>query len=299
MQRIFTFSFLIILSAILFAGSFLFWENKLFVTQIAQSAAEEDSLELLFVGDIMLDRGVEAQIKKNNDWRWPFLKIASTLEKADLVFGNLESQISDKGERIGTIYSFRADPQTIDGLQYAGFDVLSVQNNHNLDYGKEALEDSIHRLSVAGIATAPTTETIKATTISFLAYKQWGLGETWKREIQEATGDIVVVSIHAGEEYSKEPTVFQKNFAQDAIDAGADLIIGHHPHVTQPVEQYKNGWIAYSLGNFIFDQDFTEQTMQGLILKVIVEDKKIKEVIPLQTIINPLFQVELLDKSQI
>ena len=299
MQRIFTFSFLIILSATLLAGSFLFWEDKLFITQIAQSAAEENSLELLFVGDIMLDRGIEAQIRKNNDWKWPFIKIANTLLKADLVFGNLESQISDKGERIGTIYSFRADPEAIDGLLYAGFDVLSIENNHNLDYGKEALDDSIYRLNRAGITTAPTTETIKTTTISFLAYKQWSLKETWKKEIQEATGDIVVVSIHAGEEYSKEPTIFQKNFAKDAIDAGADLVIGHHPHVTQPVEQYKNGWIAYSLGNFIFDQDFSTETMRGLILKVLVEDKKIKEVISIKTIINSSFQVELLDKSQI
>ena len=299
MQRIFTFSFLIILSATLLVRSSLFWEDKLFITQIAQSAAEENSLELLFVGDIMLDRGIEAQIRKNNDWKWPFLKIASTLLKADLVFGNLESQISDKGERIGTIYSFQADPETIDGLLYAGFDVLSTENNHNFDYGKEALDDSIRHLNTAGIATTPVTKIVKTTAISFLAYKQWSLKETWKKEVQETTGDIVVVSIHAGEEYSKEPTAFQRSFAKDAIDAGADLVIGHHPHVTQPVEQYKNGWIAYSLGNFIFDQDFSTETMQGLILKVLVEDKKIKEVISIKTIINSSFQVELLDKSQI
>ena len=293
MQKIFAFSFLFMLAMTLLGGSFLFWEDKLFITKIAQSATEEDLLELLFVGDIMLDRGVEAQIKKNNDWRWPFLKIVDTLQKADLVFGNLESQISDKGEKIGTIYSFQADPPAIDGLEYAGFDVLSTENNHNLDYGKEALDDSRRRLQIAGIATTPVTKTIEDTAISFLAYKQWGLGEAWKKEVQEATGDIIVVSIHAGEEYSKEPTIFQKNFAKDAIDAGADLVIGHHPHVTQPVEQYKDGWIAYSLGNFVFDQDFSVETMQGLILKVLIEGKKIKEVIPLQTIINPSFQVEL------
>ena len=299
MARFFESLLLIVIIVVLFGGSFLFWEDKLFVTQIAQSAAEEDSLELLFVGDIMLDRGVEAQIKKNNDWRWPFLKIANTLQKADLVFGNLESQISDKGEKIGTIYSFRAKPAAVESLIYAGFDVISVTNNHSFDYGKEALDDSIHRLKIAGIATSPVTKMLDETTISFLAYKQWELKQSWQDDIKNATGDIVVVSIHAGEEYSKEPTIFQKNFAKDAIEAGADLVVGHHPHVTQPVEQYKNGWIAYSLGNFVFDQDFSAETMQGLMLKVLVEDKKIKEVISLQTIINSSFQTELLDKSQI
>ena len=118
-----------------------------------------------------------------------------------------------------------------------------------------------------------------------------------KKTKQQA--DIIVVSVHFGDEYQTTPSAMKQLLSRTEIDAGADLVIGHHPHVTQPVEQYKNGWIAYSLGNFIFDQDFSTETMQGLILKVLVEDKKIKEVISLQTIINPSFQVELLDKSQI
>ena len=104
---------------------------------------ESSSVTLLFVGDVMLDRGVEFEVQKNGgDWTWPFWHIASFLHQADLVFGNLESQISDKGVNVGSIYSFRANPKSIEALSYAGFDVVSVANNHSFDYTREAFEDS-------------------------------------------------------------------------------------------------------------------------------------------------------------
>ncbi|HEB46771.1 MAG TPA: CapA family protein, partial [Candidatus Nealsonbacteria bacterium] len=84
--------------------------------------------------------------------------------------------------------------------------------------------------------------------------------------------------MHFGEEYKSQPTSEQKYFARLAIDTGADLIIGHHPHVVQEIERYKDGYIAYSLGNFIFDQGFSKETMQGLMLKVVIEDGKIRTV---------------------
>ena len=270
-------------------------------------------LTLLFTGDIMLERGVEWKIKNppaggESDWRWPFLKIANTLQKADLVFGNLESQISDKGTNVGSIYSFRADPASIEGLTYAGFDVLSVANNHSLDYTREAFEDSGSRLWESGIipvADSLAIKEVKDAKIGFLAYNNfpgvakidWDNLQEVVEDIQRAKSrvDILIVSLHAGEEYSKEPNEFQKVFARNAIDAGADLIIGHHPHVVQPIEQYNQGWIVYSLGNFIFDQNFSEETKAGAMLKVVLEDKTIKEVSLLPIKFNSSFQVELLD----
>lgn len=311
------FSYLIIsftIASILFGGTFWFWGEKfqqaydtyyrhgyaaLHIPIIHNQEKPGTSVTLLFVGDIMLDRGVEWAVHKfgESDWAWPFLNIANTLQQADLVFGNLESQISDKGTRVGSIYSFRADPQSIETLLYAGFDVLSITNNHSFDYGKEALEDSIARLESAGIQVAPVTTEVQGVTISFLAYKQWGTPEEFEKQIQaaKAQADLVVVSLHAGEEYAKEPNDFQQTFAKEAIDAGADLVIGHHPHVLQPLEQYKDGWIIYSLGNFLFDQTFSEETMQAAILKVVVKDKKIKEVSLLPTRITPTFQVHLVE----
>ena len=116
------------------------------------------------------------------------------------------------------------------------------------------------------------------------------------KEDIELTGelsDITVVSFHFGEEYQTQPSETQKLIAQSAIDAGADIVIGHHPHVIQPVEQYKDGWIAWSLGNFVFDQGFSKETMEGLLLEVRVEGKQITQVIPRVIRMNSLFQPKL------
>jgi len=283
---------------------------------------EEKPVTLLLVGDIMLDRGVEYMIEKNGDWRFPFLKIVENLKGVDILFGNLESQISNKGKKVGSIYSFRADPEAIQGLSFAGFDILSVANNHAFDYGKEALEDTFFRLREAGInyvgggfnskeAYSPIIKEINGTKIAFLAYTNLG-PENWKavkensgiawisendfekikNDIKEAKGkaDVLIVSLHGGEEYSSKPTQFQIKFSGAAIEAGADLVIGHHPHVVQGNEKYKDSWIFYSLGNFIFDQSFSEETMKGQAVKVLIENGKIRTVIPIEIKISNLFQ---------
>lgn len=284
-------------------------------------------ITLLFVGDIMLDRGVEWTIQKygQGDWKFPFLRIAGYFDEADILSGNLEGPISNKGEKVGSIYSFRNDPKAIEGLIFAGFDILSVTNNHVFDYGREAMEDTFLRLKEAGInyvgggfseneAYSPLIKEVKNIKIAFLAYTNlgtefwaakenqsgiaWLKEETLKENMKQAKNraDIVVISMHFGEEYQSQPTLEQKYFAHLAIDLGADLVVGHHPHVVQEIEKYKSGYIAYSLGNFIFDQGFSEETMKGLLLKVIVEKGKIKEVIPIEIKINKFFQPELSDK---
>jgi len=288
---------------------------------------KKETVSLILVGDIMLDRGVELIIESQGkgDYNFPFLKIADYLKEADVLFGNLENVISDKGVKVGSIYSFRAEPEAVKGLVFAGFDVLSLANNHAFDYGRAALEDTFLRLKETGIscvgagldqeeAFSLLIKEIKDIKIGFLAYTNLG-PEVWRagnqnsgiawiniedfsrveEDIKRAKKevDILIVSLHAGEEYKKAPSQFQIDFAKMAIDSGADLIIGHHSHVIQPNEKYKDGWIFYSLGNFIFDQDFSEETMKGLLLKVIIEDDQIKEVIPVNIQINDFFQSEI------
>ena len=288
------------------------------------SPEAEKPIKLVFTGDIMLDRGVEYQIQKQgeNDWRFPFLKIADKLNAADLVIGNLESQISDKGENQGSIYSFRADPQAIEGLKFAGFDIVSLANNHSFDYGKEALKDSLSRLISTNIspigagnenqAYAPVIKTIDNTRIAFFAYAEGP--ETWKAtennigialvsdktrdriktdiSLAKDLSDLVIVSFHWGEEYAKEPSQFQKDLAKAVIDAGADLVIGSHAHVVQESEIYNGHHIFYSLGNFVFDQGFSEETLEGEIVEIAIENKKIKQVFPKRIKINEFFQPE-------
>lgn len=320
----------IIFGIILFLGVSFFIEPesvevepKQFIEESSQQTKEE-KISIILVGDIMLDRGVEYMVEKygDGDFRFPFLKIANYLKTADIVFGNLEGPISDKGEKVGSIYSFRAEPESIEGLKFSDFDILSLANNHAFDYGRKALEDTFLRLKTAGIdylgAGLDATEAysgiikeIDGVKIGFMAYTNLGpenwkatennSGITWisegafekvKNDIKVAkeNSDILIVSLHSGEEYQKEPTKFQIEFSKMATDAGADLVVGHHPHVVQPMEKYKEGYIAYSLGNFVFDQSFSEETMKGQIVEVLIENKEIKEAIPIEIEINEYFQ---------
>jgi len=290
----------------------IFFENK------------KEKITLFFVGDIMLDRGVKNAILKygEGDFKFPFLNVSQFLTEADLLIGNLEGPVSDKGKKVGSIYSFRMDPKSIEGLKFAGFDILSLANNHIFDYSRVAMEDTFLRLKETQIdyigaglnyneACFPKIKEIKNTKIAFLAFTNLGSrfwqateknsGVCWldkenlKKNIEKAKeiADIVVVLFHFGDEYKEKPNSAQKYFSRLAIDFGADLVVGHHPHVVQEIENYKGKYIAYSLGNFIFDQKFSTKTMEGVLLKVLIEDKKIKEIFPIKTKLNRYFQVEI------
>lgn len=336
-------TFILIISLITtLSSSFFIFEFKKFEKEISEISQAQvlvsfkkpsSEITLFFVGDIMLGRGIEWMVNKygQRNWKFPFLKIAKDLKEADVLFGNLEGPISDKGRKIGSIYSFRADPKVIEGLNYAGFDILSVANNHIFDYGREAMEDTFLRLKKVGIdyigggfnekeaydslikeirGPAPVMGS-KQIRVAFLAYTNLGSknraakgdssGIAWlikERLIADIKttkeqADLIVVSMHFGEEYKSQPTSEQKYFARLAIDTGADLIIGHHPHVIQGIEKYREGYIAYSLGNFIFDQGFSKETMQSLLLKVVIEGGKIKKVIPIEIKLNKYFQPEI------
>lgn len=327
--------FALIIIALLFAGLFFYKPDAtswVVYKPPPQSKYEpekleskDESLTLFFAGDVMLDRGIGDKIHQKEDSRWPFLKIASTTKQADLFFANLESVISDKGHNVGSKYSFRANPRAIEGLKYAGLDVVSVANNHSGDWTLAAFKDSLSRLQKAGISSCgggenaeqayrPTYLTAGPAKVAFFCYTDLGPkaltaslekpGIAWldperliadieetAAEDSEKNPDIVVVSLHYGQEYATSSNQRQRQISRQAIEAGADLVIGHHPHVVQEIEQYKDGWIAYSLGNFIFDQLFSEPTRRGVLLKVIIDQGKIDSVTPLPTKITNEYQV--------
>ncbi len=295
-------------------------------TAAPTATVSTDSSEktLVFVGDIMLSRGVAHQIEKKNDSRYPFLKVAEVTGRADMAFANLEGPISSRGQNQGSLYSFRDDPKVVEGLTYSGFDVLSIANNHIMDWGQVALQDTVNILKAAGIhsvgagrneeeANQPYIVELGDTNIAYLAYttlypKSFEAGkdaagvshfdlEAVTKKIQELksskAADIVIVSFHWGEEYQTQPLASQKEIARALIDAGADLIIGHHPHVVQEIEHYKNGWIAYSLGNFVFDQGFSEGTKKGLMLVVKIKNRAVSGVAFRDILINDTFQPSL------
>jgi poly-gamma-glutamate synthesis protein (capsule biosynthesis protein) len=259
------------------------------------------NIKLAFVGDIMLDRGVKYSVNKNfgGDYAELFVKVKSQLQNYDLLFGNLEGPVSDKGQDGGNLYSFRMDPKVLPVLKEAGFDAFSIDNNHIFNYGREAFEDTKVRLLENDLRLAGSEpfifDDIKVMILSFNQFANLDLEET-KKEISSAqlTSDLVITYFHFGDEYEPEPNDYQKRVSETAIDAGADLVVGAHPHVVQTLEQYKNVYIMYSLGNFIFDQYFSAETMQGGLLEVEInpETKLIEKVSLKKVQLNKKYQIE-------
>ncbi|HLY61361.1 MAG TPA: CapA family protein [Terriglobia bacterium] len=294
-----------------------------FLPAVAQNPVTDPNVRqtLLFVGDVMLSRSVGAKMKAVRDWNYPFEKIADTLRGADLTYANLECPVSDTGADQHHLYSFRADPLVIDGLKFAGFSVLGVANNHMYDWGRPALLDTVHRLRVAGLhpvgaganeleAHYPVIVNMKGVRVAFLAYVgippeeatadadqpgvAWLEGDRVMSDIRFARplADVLIVCLHWGTEYAPRPDWKQVELAHQMIDAGADLVVGGHPHVVQPCEFYHGRWIAYSLGNFIFDQRWPS-THHGLMLRVTLTGKQVTDATPIPITIDSGFQAFL------
>jgi poly-gamma-glutamate synthesis protein (capsule biosynthesis protein) len=272
-------------------------------TPVAIVESPQANITLAFVGDIMLDRGVKSSVNKNltGDYSELFSKVKGQLQNYDFLFGNLEGPVSDKGVDGGNIYSFRMDPPVIPVLKDVGFDAFSLDNNHILNYGLEALIDTKIRLKGSGLSLAGESfvlDDVKIITLSFNQFANLDL-DKMKQEISSAKldNDLVLTYFHFGDEYEPEPNEYQKNVAKLAIEAGADLVVGAHPHVVQTLEYYKNAWIAYSLGNFIFDQYFSKETMTGGLLEVEIntKTKQIGKVNLRKVNLNSFFQIETIE----
>jgi len=292
-----------------------------------------EEVSLVAVGDISYSRGVERIVEKQKDINYPFFKIRDFLQSADLVFGNLETPITQGPEIPDFEMIFRSNPGTEQALKQAGFFVLSLANNHTPNFGEEGLKDTFNYLAKAGIkyagagndeqeAYGPVYIEEKGIRFAFFAYndadavptsyeaRENRAGTAFMRvdrmveAVKEAKkeADFVIISMHAGIEYAGEPNESQVNFAHAAIDAGADLIIGHHPHVVQTMEKYRGKYIFYSLGNFVFDQPQSQDTKEGLAIKVCFTKNGINKIDLLPVVMTNLAQPEAAgesDKEQI
>jgi poly-gamma-glutamate capsule biosynthesis protein CapA/YwtB (metallophosphatase superfamily)/uncharacterized membrane protein (UPF0127 family) len=246
---------------------------------------ENHEIKLLFVGDIMMTRSVEGKIEDlNKKFIFPFLNILNYLKTFDYVIANLEGPISDKGTKVGSKYSFRMKPEVAEALSNANIKIVNLANNHIFDYGKIAFEDTLKNLeknniNYFGNSYEPLIVEKEGVKIGFLGFSDFlkhlevrenktgisvvnsKLSEIIEKAKEKV--DILIVSFHWGEEYQELANERQRKLAKIAIDSGADLVIGHHPHVIQDIEKYKDKFIFYSLGNFIFDQNFSKETMIG------------------------------------
>ena len=266
-------------------------------------------VHLSAVGDVMLARALGEAVLAG-DAGYPFALVEDTLSTADIAIGNLESALGDLGTPENKGYTFRAPKETVETLSLAGFDVLSLANNHAMDFGTEALMQAIQLLEARGItivgagaddaaAHRPVIFERNGIKLAFLAYvdvpiefrgfdtRAWIAGENragiaWAEperihtDVSDALtqADFVVVILHSGYENVVQPSPPQSAAAHTALEAGAKLVIGHHAHVLQPIELFRDGVIAYGLGNFAFEDGGPPET--GL-LNIWIDARGVRE----------------------
>jgi poly-gamma-glutamate capsule biosynthesis protein CapA/YwtB (metallophosphatase superfamily) len=267
-------------------------------------------LVLNAVGDIMLAGSAAASLERLG-YDYPFAATCAELKKGDMAVGNLEAPIARHGiEFTDKRFRFRTDPRSAGALQRAGFSVLTLANNHMMDFGPSALRETIRHLDGSGILHTGAGETSAAArrpvfvrkkegNVAFLAYSltlpeefyaaadHAGTAPGYAAQVREdivrakASADYVVVSFHWGSEGATIPHSYQVRAAHAAIDAGADVVLGHHPHVLQGIERYRKGIIFYSLGNFAFGS--RSRTADRSVIARITLDKGVRgvELVPL------------------
>ncbi|MDP8979791.1 MAG: CapA family protein [Acidobacteriota bacterium] len=258
---------------------------------------------ILCGGDVMLCRYIGISARRQKDPAAPLRDVAAEFSSADIAFVNLESPFSDKGKPVLHGMVFRAEPEMIATLENAGIDVVSTANNHARDcgsYGVEFTLDWLARHKIAAAGTGASAEQAHRGTVlerngvrfGFLAYtydQSNGNHKDHDDRIADMDvdavaadvagllrrADVVMVSMHGGDEYQPHPNQEQRDFARAAIEAGAQVVIGHHPHVTQPEEAWKGGVIFYSLGNLVFDQFQRKETQHGLLAELFFVGRKL------------------------
>lgn len=253
-----------------------------------------ESIKIVAAGDLMLGSWAQDVIERNG-WDYPFQHLDSIFSGTDIVFANLEAPFGRGDSAYPKAYTFRVSPDLVQVLSAARINVVSLANNHILDFGKKALKQTLEVLerskikySGAGFnlkeARRPAILTIRGRRIAFASYSLTFPSEFWATDSSAGTCfpfhtffyddlqkfkknyDLVIVSFHWGSELMTTPKKYQIQLAHRAIDSGADLILGHHPHVVQGIEIYKGKLIAYSLGNFIFGS-YSENARESMVLK--------------------------------
>jgi poly-gamma-glutamate capsule biosynthesis protein CapA/YwtB (metallophosphatase superfamily) len=280
------------------------------------SEAERSTLTLALVGDVMLGRGVAQAL--DGDWGAAFVEVRPWLAEADLAFANLESPLTTVpflpfvpptggddpplsalsiGGDEGGVCDLRAPPEAVVALDDAGFDVVSLANNHAFDAGETGARETVNILRAVGIVPLVSQE------VGTLVNWEAGTSPGWSPVYQSANlpiyhllafddsvtpldveaaveavaaaakqADLVLVSVHWGGEYQAAPSSRQRAIAGALAGAGAGLIVGHGPHVLQRVEWVGGALVAYSLGNFLFDQPYPADCRWGAILRVTLRD---------------------------
>jgi len=286
---------------IIFVALFLFCASQVFRPEAAPASlsltaetpkqAEYKPERLLFVGDMMFDRGVEGLMQQQSSFIYPVELIKDFLNSFDFVVGNLEGPINEKPKVFPDgAMTFSFDKKSVESLKTGNFSLVSLANNHTLNMDWEGFDETKNILGESDIAFAgepidcDSDYVYQKDGITYYAINVTFPNNCSNKEIASQIEDIkfynpetfLIILIHWGIEYKTINSEEQETLAHLMIDAGADLIIGGHPHVVQNIEQYNNKLIFYSLGNFIFDQYFREEVKKGLGVGIeVYKDKKV------------------------
>jgi poly-gamma-glutamate synthesis protein (capsule biosynthesis protein) len=252
---------------------------------VAKTPAPSSQISLIAVGDIMLGRTVMTTSLDKKDVVYPFRRVAEKLKQADLVFANLESPVISNCPRAPTGTIFCADPQMLQGLVFSGVDVVTLANNHTQNYGQKGFEETIQNVENYGIQTTGRGELVVKmigdTKFGFLGFEKSQqtspkLTSVERELIKDSNSkvDILIVGMHWGVEYQHLALPGVRTLAKELFDLGVDVVVGSHPHWVQDIEYINSVPVYYSLGNFVFDQPWSEETKKGLAVKLIFENKK-------------------------
>ncbi len=299
---------------------------------LAAALAPLPTIRLAAVGDVNIDRTQEEIILSTGDLVYPFANVKPVLDAADYAIANLETSLGNVGEPAAKRYTFQSPPEAAQSLALGGVDLVSLANNHALDYGPEALLQGIELLQAAGVAAvgggasdaaahAPYIADIKGLKVAFLGYvnvpvesithfdtQSWTAtadapGLAWADPARITADvaairpqvDLVVVILHSGYEYIEEPSEPQVAAARAAVDAGADLVVGHHAHILQGIHRYHDGVIAYGLANFVFNIDGPPETA---ILNVWLDRNGVRQLELIPAIVQQYGQPRLADYAE-
>jgi len=278
----------------------------------------KNSISLVAVGDVLLDRGVAKQMQTHG-CDWPFHNVAPALRGADIAFGNLECPLAARGQKVVKPFVFKADPKAAACLRGAGFDILSLANNHTLDCGRTGLVETMDALRGQHVqwcgagenrmaAERATVVTVRGLRVAFVGFCDFlpegvflnddkpSIALADEERVRSAVAaarknaDVVVASFHWGAEYQNRPIERQQTLARAAVAGGADLVLGHHPHVLQGAEwltaHRRRALVIYSLGNFVFDAParFVKATADTAIFRCTLDKSGVRsaEFLPVQ-----------------
>lgn len=288
--------------------------------------SSKDRVTIMAVGDIMMGEhpirighGVGSMVKKMGG-EFLFKEVAPVLQEGDISFGNLEAVLSAKNLRKVSLSSLqlRASSNSINGLKIAGFNVLSLANNHSMQHGPDAFNETVDILDKNNIRPVGLSDTSNSCipqiiekngiSIGFLGYSfiddklpykpLYAKVSSLASIIEEVKAlsekvDIIVLSLHWGDEYIQRPSPEQVRLVHKLVDNGVNIILGHHSHCLQGIERYKSGLIAYSLGNFVFDY-WQNKMRESIILQIVLSKEGVVDYSLQPVYINDNFQPEIL-----